>query len=76
MLDCSPLIPPPHRAHVISTDPGRGHGGLWSDCSGIISWGGVAGTSGFLVAVGQSLPLATHTDLLWGAWWLWLWLQL
>ena len=40
--DHSPLIPPPHRAHAISTNPDGGHGGLWLDCSGIVSWARVA----------------------------------
>ena len=42
----------PPRAHVISTNPGRGHGGLLSDvdCNSIISLGGVVGASILVVA--------------------------
>ena len=57
----------PHGAHVISKNLGRGHGGLWSDCSGITTWGGEAGTSVFPMVVGWSSPWATNRDPCWWA---------
>ena len=48
----------PHRACAISTNPGGGHGGLWSDvdCGCIISQVGVVGAPVFLVAVDWLSP--------------------
>ena len=66
----------PHRACTISKNLGRGYGGLSSDYSSIISWGGVVGTSIFAMAVDQLSPQAANRDPLRQAWLLWLWLQL
>ena len=52
----------PIRYHVISTNLDRRHGNLWSDCSSILPQAGVAGTSVFLVVVGQSLPWSADRD--------------
>ena len=68
----------PHRACMISTNLGRGHGGLLSDHDDIISWSRVVGTSIFVVVVGCLSPWAADRDPLGWAWLLQmhLWLQL
>ena len=62
----------PGRACMISGTLGGGHGGLLSDCDGIISWGGVVGMSIFAVVVGQLLPWDAERHPLGWAWLLWL----
>ena len=46
------LVFSPHSVCVISMNPGRGHGGMWSviDWGGIHSQGGVGGASALVVA--------------------------
>ena len=52
----------PCRTCVISVNLGGGHGGLWLDCSGIISQGRVVGASVFSVEVGQLSPWTSDRD--------------
>ena len=66
----------PCRNHAISSNPGKGHWGMWWHCSSIFSWeGAVVGTSASLVVMGQSMLWATNRDPL--GWvqqlLLWLW---
>ena len=71
------LDPSPSRDYSISANPGRGHWGLWLDCSSIFSWeGAVVGTSASLVMMGQLTPWATNRAPLRQAWQLLLWQQL
>ena len=78
MTNCRPLSmgSSPCSACMISVNPGRGHGCLLLDCSGIISWGGVAGASVLAVAVDWLSPWAADRDHLGWAQLLWLQLQL
>ena len=52
----------PHSTCAVCTNPGRGHGGLLSYYSSIISWGGVVGESILVVIVGQPSPHTTDRD--------------
>ena len=73
-----PMGSSPHRACVISANPGRGYGGLLSDCSGITSQGGVVGMSIFVVAVDWLSQVTDREPLGWVQLlqlWLWPWLQ-
>ena len=58
------LDPFPCRDHVISANPGRGHGDLFSDfvCHSITSWDGVVCKLVFAVTVGCLLPWAPDRD--------------
>ena len=56
------LVSSPHRVCAISTNPGRGHGDLWS----VIDWGGIHSHGG---AAGTSALVVTHVAVTVG--WLW-----
>ena len=63
------VLPPAGLAQSVQTWA-EGMGGLWSDtdCGGIISWGGVVGTSIFAVAVDWLSPWVADRDPLGQVW--------